>query len=84
MAICNYGPIEEMEVCDKCGLSECICEALFSFEPLEQMADFPPILELDYELIVRHPCPYCDGTNISPYGRDGGSCPHCFNGKVNY
>lgn len=27
-------------------------------------------------------CPYCNGTNISPYERDGGSCPHCFGGKL--
>lgn len=27
-------------------------------------------------------CPYCDGTNISPYERDGGSCPHCFGGHI--
>lgn len=28
----------------------------------------------------RRLCPYCNGTNISPYERDGGSCPHCFGG----
>lgn len=27
-------------------------------------------------------CPYCNGTNISPYERDSGSCPHCFGGKL--
>lgn len=28
----------------------------------------------------RRVCQYCSGTNISPYERDGGSCPHCFGG----
>lgn len=27
-------------------------------------------------------CPHCQGTALSPYPKDGGSCPHCFNGHV--
>jgi hypothetical protein len=30
----------------------------------------------------REICPYCNGTDISPYERDGGSCPHCFGGYL--
>jgi len=27
-------------------------------------------------------CPDCNGTGLSPYPDDGGSCPHCFGGKL--
>jgi hypothetical protein len=28
----------------------------------------------------RQICPACHGTALSPYPKDGGSCPHCFGG----
>jgi hypothetical protein len=30
----------------------------------------------------RRVCPYCNGTTLSPYPDDGGSCPHCFGGYL--
>jgi hypothetical protein len=44
------------------------------------------VTEAEYQRGTAEPereiCPYCNGTNISPYERDGGSCPHCFGGYV--
>lgn len=30
----------------------------------------------------RRICPHCNGTTLSPYPDDGGSCPHCFGGYL--
>lgn len=27
-------------------------------------------------------CPYCRGTGLDLFGTSGGSCPHCFNGRI--
>jgi hypothetical protein len=44
------------------------------------------VTEAEYRLGTTEPeqteekeiCPHCNGTNISPYEHDGGSCPHLF------
>ncbi len=44
---------------------------------LFDVTNLEPIKEDEEERTL---CHYCNGTNISPYERDGGSCPHCFGG----
>lgn len=40
--------------------------------------DYP----MDFDDDLERVCPYCNGTTLSPYPDDGGSCPHCFGGKI--
>lgn len=52
-------------------------DTIESIEALEFSKEIPTEEEQQDDL-----CLYCGGTALSPYEWDGGSCPHCFNGKA--
>lgn len=56
----------------------------FTLDELEWQETYPELCDPldDWDDDIDDVCPDCNGTALSPYPDDGGSCPHCFGGKL--